>query len=419
MDYIIPLDDNVNLTAHHPVLHTLLLGGFIKLGRLLGSDNLGLFLYAIVQTLILASALACTITYLYKRKGRLRYCFLLLAIYCLVPMFPFYAMAAVKDTLYTAFIIFYVLFLLYLTETKEKKVTWKIALLLLLNMILVMQFRNNGVYVVLLSFPFLLYYRRKQIFSLGVVFFVALASNSIYNNVILPYFKIPAGSIRETLSVPFQQTARYVKEHEEEVTEEQRKAIDAVLGYDDLKERYNPTLADPVKNNYNPYTTEEELKEYFKVWWQEFLKHPDTYVQATLNNTYGYFYPNTHKWYLYDGEDYSKLITEDNLVDYRYNSLRDLRGVLTAYGEAFPFIPLLGLISNIGFQGWLLLLCTVYILCSKKKKYFIALTPSLISLLVCFVSPANTYFRYTMPYIFLMPFILCYTKQILQKEEEK
>lgn len=26
MDYIIPLDDNVNLTAHHPVLHTLLLG---------------------------------------------------------------------------------------------------------------------------------------------------------------------------------------------------------------------------------------------------------------------------------------------------------------------------------------------------------------------------------------------------------
>src|SRR5699024_9557359 len=103
----------------------------------------------------------------------------------LVPMFPFYAMAAVKDTLYTAFIIFYVLFLLYLTETKEKKVTWKIALLLLLNMILVMQFRNNGVYVVLLSFPFLLYYRRKQIFSLGAVFFVALASNSIYNNVIL------------------------------------------------------------------------------------------------------------------------------------------------------------------------------------------------------------------------------------------
>lgn len=419
MDYIIPLDDNVNLTAHHPVLHTLLLGGFIKLGRLLGSDNLGLFLYAIVQTLILASALACTITYLYKRKGRLRYCFLLLAIYCLVPMFPFYAMAAVKDTLYTAFIIFYVLFLLYLTETKEKKVTWKIALLLLLNMILVMQFRNNGVYVVLLSFPFLLYYRRKQIFSLGVVFFVALASNSIYNNVILPYFKIPAGSIRETLSVPFQQTARYVKEHEEEVTEEQRKAIDAVLGYDDLKERYNPTLADPVKNNYNPYTTEEELKEYFKVWWQEFLKHPDTYVQATLNNTYGYFYPNTHKWYLYDGEDYSKLITEDHLVDYHYNDLGSLRLALSAYGEAFPFIPLLGLISNIGFQGWLLLICTVYILCSKKKRYFIILTPLLTSLLICFVSPANTYFRYTMPYIFVMPFILCYTKQILQKEEEK
>ena len=421
IDYVVPLDPNVNLTAHHPVLHTLLLGGFIKLGRLFGSDNFGLFLYAICQTLILASALACTITYLYKRKGRLRACFILLAIYCLVPMFPFYAMAAVKDTLYTSFVIFYVLFLLYLTEEKNKKISWPLLLLLLLNMILVMQLRNNGVYVILLSFPFLLLYRRrevKQILLLGAVFVVALGSNSLYNNVILPYFKIPAGSIREVLSVPFQQTARYVKEHKDEVTEEEKEAIDTVLGYDDLAERYDPELADDVKNNYNRYTTKEELKEYFQVWFAQFLKHPDTYVQATLNNTYGYFYPNTHNWYLYDGEDYSKLITEDNLVDYHYNSLGGLRIALSAYGEAFPFIPILGLISNIGFQAWLLLLCTVYVITSKKKRYFIILMPLLVSLLICFVSPANTYFRYTMPYIFMMPFILCYTTKVLKKDDE-
>ena len=78
----------------------MLLGGSIKLGRLLGSDNLGLFIYAIMQSITLASSLAYTISYLYKKKKSLILSFVLLMIYSLVPMFPFYAMSAVKDIAY-------------------------------------------------------------------------------------------------------------------------------------------------------------------------------------------------------------------------------------------------------------------------------------------------------------------------------
>ena len=85
-----------------------------------------------------------------------------------------------------------------------------------------------------------------------------------YDKVLLPALKIPAGSVREQLSVPFQQTARYVKEHEKEISEEEKEKIDKVLGYDTLKERYNPNLADPVKNQYNKYTTKKQLKDYFQ-----------------------------------------------------------------------------------------------------------------------------------------------------------
>ena len=92
-----------------------------------------------------------------------------------------------------------------------------------------------------------------------------------YNNVLLPYFKIPNTSIREALSIPFQQTARYVKYHGDDVTEEERKIIDHILEYDTLAENYQPDLSDPVKNKYNKYTTREELKQYFKVWFKMFL----------------------------------------------------------------------------------------------------------------------------------------------------
>ena len=51
--YSILLDPSVIITNHHPVIHTLLLGSMVKIGTLLGSVNIGLFLYSIIQILIL------------------------------------------------------------------------------------------------------------------------------------------------------------------------------------------------------------------------------------------------------------------------------------------------------------------------------------------------------------------------------
>ena len=44
-----------------------------------------------------------------------------------------------------------------------------------------------------------------------------------------------------------------------------------------------------------------------------------------------------------------------------------------------------------------------YFIDRKMKKYIIVLSPLLVSLLVCIASPVNTYFRYAMPYVFVMP----------------
>ena len=414
IDYVIPLSDKVNLTNHHPVFHTMLLGGSIKLGRLLGSDNLGLFIYAIMQSITLASSLAYTIYYLYKKKKSLVLSFILLMIYSLVPMFPFYAMSAVKDTLYTAVIVFFVITLFTILDDKEIK-TSKYIVLLLLSILLYL-LRNNGIYVVVGTILVLAIYRRKEFIYLTAVLLFVISTYISYDKILLPALKIPAGSIRETLSVPFQQTARYVKEHGDDIPLEDKKKIDKVLEYDTLKDRYNPNLADPVKNKYNKYTTKKELKDYFGVWKKELLKHPDTYIEATLNNTFGYFYPDTSNWYIYSGKNNNKLITEDNLVNYHYNKLVPLRIVLSAYGIIFPYIPLIGLISNIGFSAMLLLTIIVYLLISKYRKYIIAMLPSLLSLAICFISPANTYFRYSMPFTFLIPFYVSYVYLLLIKD---
>ena len=402
-DYAILLDNNVFLTNHHPVFHTMILGYSLKLGRFLLNDNFGLFIYSLTQLLFLAFTLSLTIKYLNENNVNKKIVFSVLLLYCFVPMFSLYAMSGVKDTYYTCFIILYVMKLDKIVRSKQKKLSYKEMIQLLLIMFAVCLFRNNGIYVLVLSFPLLLIYAKKYFQTLLVIFIGVLAFYGTYTKVLLPSLKITDGSIRETLSIPFQQTARYVKYYDKDLSKNDIKVIDKVLGYDTLKKRYNPTISDPVKNEFNKYTTKNELLAYLKVWFKCFFKHPLVYIEATLNNIYGYFSPQSTNWYIY--YKYDTRITEDNLVNYHYNNLSLLRLILSSFAQGFPYIPLIGLISNIGFNTWLLLGLTTYSIFKKKKEYLIVLSPLLISLLICVASPVNTYFRYAMPFIFIMPFI--------------
>ncbi len=409
--YSILLDPSVIITNHHPVIHTLLLGSMVKIGTLLGSVNIGLFLYSIIQILILSSTLSYTIVFLKNIKIPKKYLLLCLIIYALTPVFPFYSMSAVKDVIFGSLIILYIISIYQFMNKKE--ITFKDMLKELLLMILIILFRNNGFHVILLSFPFLLFYKNKK--QILMIFLLMLTFNITYNKVILPYFKITPSSIREVLSIPFQQTARYVNEYDSELSEKDKKIIDQILEYDTLATRYNPELADPVKNKFNRYYKSEDLKEYFKVWKKGLFKHPITYIEATVHNTYGYFYPFKTNWYFYHKYD-TRIVKKG--FDYHYNSLSSERNFLTIIATIFPYIPVIGFLVNIGFNSWILLFMACYLIYQKKYKSLVVLLPSFVVLLVCIASPANTYFRYALPNIFAMPLLFgiflkdCETKKM-------
>ena len=122
-----------------------------------------------------------------------------------------------------------------------------------------------------------------------------------------------------------------------------------------------------------------------------------------MNNVYGFFYPEKTKWYVY--YKFDDRITE-NGFDYHYNSLETSRNILSEYAVAFPYIPGIGLISNIGFNVWIIFTLFAYAIYKKLYKNILILAPALILILVCVVGPANTYFRYALPFIFAMPFII-------------
>lgn len=405
-DYAILLDENVVLTNHHPVMHTLLIGSCLKLGTLIGNDNLGLFLYSIIQIAILSCTLACTIKYMVKdMKLSNKVGMIFLLIYSLVPMFPLYSMSGVKDVIFGSFVILYVIMLHKIISNNGEGFKVQHFIMMIVLMLLVILFRNNGLYVIVLSFPFLILAVKKYWKKYLIIFLITIGLSTCYSKVILPAFKITSGSIREMLSIPFQQTARYAKYQSEDLTEEEIAIIDKVLGYDDLAERYDPEISDPVKNKYNKYTTSDELKEYFEVWFKGLLKHPGTYINATVENVYGYFYPEKTNWYVY--YKYDTRITQDGF-DYHYNSLSGLRSVLSGFAVAFPEIPIIGLLSNIGFSTWIVFILVAYVIYKKEYRKIVLYLPALITILVCIASPVNTYFRYALPYIFGLPLMIAF-----------
>ena len=58
------------------------------------------------------------------------------------------------------------------------------------------------------------------------------------------------GGVQEMLSIPFQQTARYVKYHPKDITLSENAVLSKILDYDKLAKKYEPLSADPVKGYY-------------------------------------------------------------------------------------------------------------------------------------------------------------------------
>jgi len=413
--YNVLIDPNVLITNAHPVLHTLLIGGCLNIGHVLGSDNLGLFIYSIIQIVILSSTLAYTIKYMKKINLPIWFRLFSLGVYALVPIFPFYSMSGVKDVIFSALMIHYLIMMdRIVRNANDKKISIIKLFLCTLLMILVCLFRHNGIYVIALSFPFLFLVDKLNRKRLIAIFVILVGFYGCYNKVILPAFKITPGSPREMLSIPFQQTARYVKYHSEELTDEDKEKIDYILEYDTLADRYDPELSDDVKNKYNRFATSEDLKDYFGVWFKGLFRHPGTYIQATINNVYGYFYPNKTSWYIY--YKYDTRILKDGF-DYHYNGLDGLRNVLSDYGDSYQHIPVIGMITNIAFNVWLVFIMTAYLLSKKQYKEVIFLIPTLVSILVCIAGPANTYYRYALPFIMSMPLMIGMFLMYLKKSK--
>lgn len=393
---------------HHPAILSTFMGFLLDIGRLIANDNLGIFLYISMQVLVNALVYGYVLKIMNKINSPLSIRIITFLFFGFFPYINLNSITYMKDIMY------YLIFLLLLTYQwyhleVEDDTNKKVIINLVLLYLLLFLFRNTGFYVGAISTIFLIFLNivRKnynKVKVAGICLVSILIFNGCYHHIILPMFNIGSGPIRERLSIPFQQTARYLNYYRDDVTNDEEEMILTLFtrNLDYIASEYNPYRSDRVKGITKDNPTSEELVTYFKAWWSMFKKHPWVYVDATLNNTYGYFYSSRRNFMGEDIGFYNHSPNKHTDVHF-VTETQNIRDTFKNIADKICHTKIIGLLYSCWFYVWILIFLSFYILHKKYYDLFIYFFPFYVTLLLALVSPVNGHLRYVFPLMVSMP----------------
>ena len=414
-------------STHHPLLHTLLLGGCVALGRALGSINLGAALYTLVQMALLSACFSLSCASIARRCGKksARRAMLCFALY---PLHMLMAVNATKDVLFGGF---FTLTLALAFELAEGARGEGLYAGMAVSGTLAMLLRNNAVYAAAVWLALLLLWicgkqrhvRRSMTALMGctaAAVVLALGANAL----LAAATGAQKGDSREMLSWPIQQLARARLMDADKLTDEEKQVIDGLMPGEAWRQ-YDPTVSDPVKFAFDTQRLMEEPGRCLHVWLSVGRKCAGTYLDATLALTYPFFYPygeyRVSGYYLQMGISTEQTEQWCNFEWITSQSLlpRVLASLSWRFGAKGAMqIPVLGCFFNMGAIVWVMLaliLREAYF--GRWRRFAVGLLPVLLW---------GTYLlgpvmagRYIYPFACALPVLACRAADHEQGEERR
>lgn len=417
---VVLLDENVFMTGKHAVIYPVFLNIFLRLSKAVFNNyNVGAFAVAMLQLVSILAVVSSALKYMVKQNIRFGIIFVVMIYFIISPRVQSYMFLITKDVFSSCLLLVFFVIAYKLYQHEEYR-NWKHFIWLWLSASGVGLVRNDGKIVIFLALIVMIIFMgkslRKQLLLVTITFLMVVMS---FTKILMPALKITPVSSRAMFSIPFQQTARYVKEYGDEVTEEEKEAINKILSYDELAELYTPQRSDAVKNTYKPEATKADLIQYFKAWLQMFLKHPGVYFEATMNNYFYYVYPGEKPADLYSYE-YSLRVMEARIGTDKYlqtidmsirhpQELDEARALFESLRESIFSLPVLNLLRCPAAFVWVFILLICYLMKNKRWSLLAVMAPVFFSLLVCFASPCNgIYFRYLYCVVLCLPIVVVF-----------
>lgn len=422
---------NGRLSDHHPFIDTLIMGTMITpFGEKLHNWQLGFFIYTIIQVILTSFSFALSIVYSFKKlKVRASYLLVMCLFYGLCPVFPISAQTISKDALFSSIYVLFILMFIEIIRTQGEYLSnYKYMILLIVVASLCIITKKVGLYIISISLlSTIIFIPKFKVRSSVVLGMVLLISVGLVGGIKSSLNVLPGGK-QEMLSVPFQQSARYMLEHRNDVTKKEYRAINKLIDVKTAGEKYDPINADPVKG-YADRGTTLEFKNYLVSWYQEGTRHPRAYIAAFNAMVSGWFsfeeyLPLTNmSWHnqlnpglmpekasirpkIFNSTSNVVQSVNDNLY---HNSILQLFLSYAFYASIIPAFIIATL-----FRNWH----------SKTLKYYwLSAIPLILSIILgCWLAPLSISFegrRYLYPVIYTLPIMVILCLSMYQNKYEK
>ena len=414
-----------SITTHHSVFYTAVMGRLIKATEVNGNSNIGLFVFVLIHLIVLAAAFAYSSEVMLKLGANPGVVRVISMLFIINPYVIAYIGVAMKDVLYTALIVFLTAAIIDAEKDPEGFYNSRCKIsMMITTTVLCCLVRKNGIYVAtfLLIIAIIKTIRKEQkkryiaVFLLSIILAFALSAG------LNAYYKAEPSSVSEALSVPFQQTARYVKEYKEEVTIQERDSINRVLDYENLPGLYNPKKSDYVKGTYKEDA--KYLPAYFRTWIAQFVKHPKCYFSAYCEMYFYLFVPeaNADNIVLYRddniGYEVSKVINIKESTSFYEDlfsppkELEPLKDWIIRITASLHHNYVIGAIANISVNVYALLFLVAKLMIDKRT-FILPFSPAIVALCFAMLGPAvYGHPRYLFPIVYSLPILLVYSASL-------
>ena len=398
--YVIHYANNFILSDFHAFGHTWFFGLFFHIGKFLfGNLNSAVAFFTIIQMLCMSFVFSYSIKFLYENGLKKVVCVGLLLFYLLNPLYAHYSITLWRDVLFGASFVLLIISLYNFLDSNNIKFNY--ILLFIVSVLMLMFFRNNGIYIFLFLIPFLIIIltnKRKFMIILSVILvcFYFGVKGPVFD-----YFKVEKTTSVEAFSIPLQQMARVVASGRD-INDKDKKYLKKLFEYDKISDSYRNSISDPVKNITNNDFLSENKSEFFSTYLSLFFKYPNVYVEAYFLQTLGYWYPDVIYWAT-AGE--SKGIFKEEkvysspLTPEWYNNIIDM--------TTSRKIPLSNLIWSVALPFLILIISAFVMVYNGDKKYLLCYVPLFgLWLSIVVASPVFCELRYVYGLFTSLPIVL-------------
>lgn len=390
---------------HHPFAHTMVFALLYKAAFALTGDMVvSVGFYTFAQMCLLSAGMAFFISTLRQQRIRPFVLLLLTAFYAMIPYHAVFSVTIWKDIPFAAAVLFFNCLLLRLILRGSLLLHERI--LLLFSGMMICLFRSNGWYAFLVVVPFLLFFFRKQKRQVYPCLLVTLLLCVLIKYPVMNHFQVTQPDLIESLCIPTQQIAAVLC-NDRELTAEERGLIESVVDLTYIKELYNPTFADNMKELVRAGDQEylaSHKKEFFKLWVSLGLRYPGDYLDAYIQQTYGYWYPDSF-YLVAEAEGVSA-------TELGVSTRHLIGGPLVVKGKELAIklgsiVPIYGTLWSMGVACWVLLFSMGTVLVRRETRKLLCYLPSVLLLFtVLIATPVATEFRYVYFMVYSMPFYL-------------